>query len=66
MICKDMPNTSSHIKTINPLAVHDVHTHKVQSSSVTLKQVIYYKSLLKSALCTLSCLKKSDEKLSND
>lgn len=44
MICKDMLNTSGHIKTRNPLAVHDVNTLKVEFSSVRLKKVIYYKS----------------------
>lgn len=65
MICKDMLNTSGHIKTMSPLAEHYVNTLKVQSSPVRLKKLICYKSLLKCVLPIVSNLTNSGDKLSN-
>ena len=56
MICKDMPNISGHIKTINNLTEHDVNTLKVQFSSERSKTVIYYKSVVEYVLPIVSCL----------
>lgn len=56
VICKDIPNISNHIKTINNLTEHDVNTLKVQFSSERSKTVIYYKSVVEYILPIVSCL----------